>query len=131
MTRFHDGPARSKVLMLRRAPLLLRVTVDPEGKVDALDQVADTPAAGEVLYAYERQGKPGAVHIDFTRPRGSAWYAIADYRLCDPQPADATMRDTEGWRAWCLAEQAARKALSPAPPTPEEPCPPQTTTAIR
>jgi len=43
MTRFLDGPAQGETLMLRRAPILLRVTRDPMGNFDGLDQLDDRP----------------------------------------------------------------------------------------
>ena len=55
MTRFLDGPAAGNALMLRRAPLFLRVTIDAAGgKVDALDQLDDDPQDGETVHVYRQ-----------------------------------------------------------------------------
>lgn len=100
MIRFVDGPAAGVTLMLRRAPLYLRVTKGPHW--DALDQLNDFPDPDEVLTAYRRVGTPGMVHIDFTRKR-SAWFAVATYRVVPDQPPDRVVRSTYLWRAWCWA----------------------------
>jgi hypothetical protein len=108
MTRFLDGPAAGVLLMLRRAPRFLRVVKGSEGW-DALDQLADAPAAGETITAYRRVGTPGAVHLLMSRGRGrtrSAWYRTAEYRAVDPQPPAEVLRETASWRAWALAEDA-------------------------
>lgn len=98
-TSFNDGPAKGQKLMLKRAPIYLRV-VEAAGKWDALDQVADEPAANETIYAYKVNGQPGSVHINMGRGRGG-FYTMADYSICDPQPTDAEMRTREAWCAWC------------------------------
>jgi hypothetical protein len=103
MTRFLDGPARGVALMLRRAPLFLRVTRDADGNWDALDQLRDMPDAGESIVVYRRRGKAGALHIDYTR-KASAWFAVAEYELAAVQPADEAMRSTRSWRAWCVEQ---------------------------
>ncbi len=99
MVRFLDGPAAGVVLMLRRAPPYLRVTVNAAGEWDALDQLGDEAARGEAVTVYRRVGKAGRLHIDYTRKQ-SAWYAVAEYRQAPEQPDDATGRDTAKWRAW-------------------------------
>lgn len=99
MTTFEGGPAAGVTLMLRRAPIYLRVTRSAEG-FDALDLLKDEPAEGEELFAYKLAGKPGAVHIDFTR-RSSAWFTVARYVWVAEQPAQEVMRSRSRWRAWC------------------------------
>jgi hypothetical protein len=107
--RFLDGPGRGHAdgLGLRRVPVYLRVVCNrTTGKWDALDQPGDRPADDEAIYAYCREGKVGSLHIDGRDKNGrrfGRWYATADYRLCDPQPDDATLRDAERWRAWATA----------------------------
>lgn len=101
MTSFDNGPAKGQRLMLKRAPLFLRV-VEAGGKFDALDQLADEPEAGERLFAYRRVGEVGMCHIH--RKGGGGWFTIANYALVAQQPDDATMRDTTAWRAWCHQE---------------------------
>jgi hypothetical protein len=106
--RYLDGPAAACLggLLLRRAPLYLRVTRSPEGKWDALDQLTDTPAPGEVLYAYRRQSQSGAYFLDWTeggRRRGGC-FVQATYVFVPEQPPDAVMRDTQQWRAWARTQ---------------------------
>lgn len=123
MTRFLDGPAAGRVLMLRRSPLYLRAVRGPDGKWDALDQLGDVPGPGEAVVAYRRVGEAGALHIDSTecvkvgnktkRRRVGRWYGVAEYRVVDQQPADDVLRDTEAWRAWCRERQAAGKEARP------------------
>lgn len=100
MTRFLDGPAAGVVLMLRRAPVYIRVVRGRQW--DALDQLDDTPEPDELVTAYQRVGNAGTVHIDFTRKR-SAWFATATYRVVPDQPPDRVVRSTYLWRAWCWA----------------------------
>jgi hypothetical protein len=102
---FKGGPAAGQVLALRRAPLFLRVTHAREA-FDALDQLDDTPAEGEQLYAYRRVGEAGSVHLCVRgKNRGaSGRYAVAAYEAVEPQPDDATMRSTGAWRDWCRAQ---------------------------
>lgn len=104
-TTFKDGPAAGSVLMLARAPMMLRVVVDEAGKVDALDQLGDTPKEGESLFVYIMRGAPGATGFwdgrgkDGRRTGGS--FASAAYRLCSIQPSGDEARTREGWESWC------------------------------
>jgi hypothetical protein len=115
MIRFTDGPAANQRLMLRRAPLYLRVTFDTiKKKWNAIDQLADTPAAGEAVFAYRRQGEPSVAMIDWTekgRRRGGC-FSVATYAVVAEQPDDATMRDTKLWREWCYAQQKRDQAAA-------------------
>ena len=99
MTRFVDGPAKGKVLMLRRAPRFLRVT-EEAGQFDALDQLDDQPKPTEKLYAYEITGTAGYAFVDGPKCRGR--YAIASYHLVPQQPADEDMRTIARWHDWCV-----------------------------
>jgi len=102
MTTFHGGPAQGKPLMLRRCPTFLRVVI-ADGKVDALDQIEDTPSSNETVHVYHRQ--PGAmmnaVHLNTGRKPGGGWFCRADYKLNDTQPSDNEARDSVLWRQWC------------------------------
>ena len=111
MTHFLDGPAKGAHLMLRRAPLFLRVTQSAAG-FDALDQLDDSPAAGERLHAYRRVERPTSMHLDYfdakTRRKVGAWFTVARYRLvAGDQPAHDVMADRSRWRAWCRRAAAA------------------------
>lgn len=98
MSRFVDGPAEGKSLLLRRAPKLLRVTRSDAGEIDALDQLDDRPKPNETITVYERVTTPSTVHINMRG--GCGRYQIADYRQTSRQPDDATARSTAAWRAW-------------------------------
>lgn len=106
MITFHDGPAAGQGLTLARAPLFLRVTHGPTGW-DGLDQFSDKPRADERIHVYRRVTKPVMVHI-LRRPKGSGWYAMAEYRYVQDQPEELTMRRTERWQQWCLAQRPER-----------------------
>lgn len=95
MTSFLNGPAKGKSLMLHRSPLFLRV-VEKAEEWDALDQVNDSPAAGETIHVYERTYKGGKAKS------ASGCYPLAHYRLHDNPPPIETQRDTALWRQWCI-----------------------------
>ncbi len=106
MTTFIDGPAKdSPFLLLRRAPHFLRA-VRSRGQSaprewDALDQLDDEPRETEEIYAYEMVGEPTYCHIN-ARNRGGV-YRGGKYKLVDPQPEEAIMRNAVSWREWCRA----------------------------
>lgn len=98
MTTFQDGPAAGQKLMLKRAVMFLRVTYE-SGKWDALDQLTDKAKETEELFAYRIVGVPGHCHIRASGGR-SGFYVMATYKLVEPQPTDAQMRDNEAWSKW-------------------------------
>jgi hypothetical protein len=104
MIRLTDGPAAGQTLLLRRAPLYLRVVFNlATRKWDGLDQLGDTPQPGELIYAYRRVAKPGSCMLDWTekgRRRGGC-FAVASYAVVADPPDEATLRATEAWRQWC------------------------------
>lgn len=104
MTKFLDGPAAARSLMLRRAPMFLRVTDDGE-KIDALDQLEDTPRANETLYCYVMSEYRGGIHLLIRGKNRAAggFYMSADYTFVIPQPPDEEMRTNHRWRAWTEA----------------------------
>lgn len=110
MIRFLDGPAFGQALMLHRAPLYLRAVFGPRKKKeqwDALDQLDDEPKAGELVTVYRRVGPASACMVDWSqggRRRGGR-FAMAAYQVVAEQPDDATARDTQSWRAWCVERQ--------------------------
>ncbi|MEM1083255.1 MAG: hypothetical protein AAGI48_03970 [Verrucomicrobiota bacterium] len=107
MTRFIDGPAKGKTLMLRRAPLLLRVVIDRDSKVvDALDQLDDEPRLTEEIHVYRVKGTVGSCFIS-TRPRRAGGvYAIAEYEYYRDQPGES-VRSRVAWRTWCRRQPEA------------------------
>jgi len=112
--KFLDGPAAGQCLALRRAPIFLRVVVNRYGDKktwDALDQLGDTPKAGEDIFAYRLASQPRHMHLCRSPRRLSGYYAMADYRFVGQQPDDATLRNADKWRAWCI-EQAKAEGLA-------------------
>jgi hypothetical protein len=110
MARFLDGPATNTRLLLRRAPVLLRVVCNKSGKWDALDQLDDTPQSDEAIHVYRIASTPSTVHVDFLdkagRRRGD-WYVDADYVFYDAQPGDAHLCTPGAWRAWTETQRPA------------------------
>ena len=108
MTKFINGSAAGVPLMLRRAPLFLRVVQSEDGGIDALDQLDDVPSATEVITAYRLVENSGMVHVcSRGKNRGaSGYYPMASYELCDDQPGDEG-RDAAKWQAWCNARAEA------------------------
>lgn len=106
MTKFLDGPAAETVLVLSRAPHYLRAVCDPAWTWDALDQITDTPAADETVVAYVMVAGPYSAHIQrsIKGRRACQWLQGGEYRVVDPQPAEAVLRSTEQWRAWVAAQ---------------------------
>lgn len=104
MIRFIDGPAAGETLLLKRAPMFLRVVQDPTGKWDALDQPGDTPKPDERIHAYVIKGRAGVCHINKRGP-GSGFYASAEYRFVTNQPVEPVMRNTARWRGWAFIER--------------------------
>lgn len=107
MTKFVNGPAHGATLMLKRAPLYLRVVIDALGKIDALDQLADTPTRDETLACYKATQRGGAIHINSRGKQGQrtgGFFTMAEYAFVDPQPSDAEMRTTAAWHAWTLKQ---------------------------
>jgi len=107
MITFIDGPAKGQTLALKRAPRFLRVTRTRGGTFDALDRLEDRPQPREALFAYEIAEYQGVYHLRCGRGSKSAsgFYQQGAYRFVAEQPDDATMRDTERWREWCLQHE--------------------------
>jgi hypothetical protein len=86
--------------------LLLRVSGNPAGGWDALDQFDDQPRKGESLYVYMLTELPLVYHL-LARGKGKAkvggWWQQGKYRLLDPQPEADVLWFNEDWRRWCAA----------------------------
>lgn len=104
MVRFLDGPAIDATLMLRRAPVFLRVTIGAGQEIDALDQLDDEPRDGEEVFVYRKV--PGTRGRVLMRPGGC--YEIGDYRFMPDAPTSG-LRDVAQWRAWVAATAAAEE----------------------
>jgi hypothetical protein len=106
----HGGPADGVALVLKRAPLFLRVVYsEAKDDFDALDQLDDTPKSNETIYVYRRRaGAATYAFIDWHDGRGrkGARCAIAEYQFIEQQPGDAHTRGTNAWRRWCLDQNA-------------------------
>ena len=107
MVRLLDGPAEGNSLKLRRAPVFLRVVIDNDRSVDALDRLEDVPQDDESIYVYKiRPETFGRYHLlvrgKNARTHGG-WWQSGDYDLFDDQPEDEILRDTAKWREWCLS----------------------------
>ncbi len=100
MVTFVDGPAKGALLTLRRAPVFLRVVIDSGCKVDALDQVDDTPRPDEAVHVYRLAGEVGT-SIVCRRGKGCQTSVSAEYRLNPSQPGTEVARDTGRWQEWC------------------------------
>lgn len=103
MIEFLDGPATGAKLNLKRTPVFLRVVMDQERQVDALDLPDDKPRAGERIYAYRIVD--GTVITGFLcglKGKGCLQFRSALYKLCDTQPSIGTMVDHDKWVAWCI-----------------------------
>lgn len=110
MVNLKDGPAEGVSLVLRRAPIYLRVTFNhrvanrvcsrgsSERKWDALDQLDDEPKPHETVWVYKRVTPPTRYHMK--AGRSSGWYVMADYRLHSVQPPDHVTRSNAEWQAW-------------------------------
>lgn len=95
MIQFIDGPAKGTTLDLRRAPVFLRVVIDPVGDVfDALDQLDDVPKPHESIHVYRLIGQPTRYHVSLSPRRLSGCRYAAEYQFVAQQPDDLTMRDT-------------------------------------
>jgi hypothetical protein len=113
MVKFNGGPADGMTLMLKRAPLWLRVVTDragsPAGGVDALDQLEDVPNDGEEVFVYERRGGASSVHLRGRTRSISGWYVEAEYDHVPITPREQTeFRDTDAWHRWTKAISAER-----------------------
>ena len=120
MIQFLDGPAAGVKLMLRRAPLMLRVVRSALGKWDGLDQPADEANAREQIFVYRMDGEPkGSVHLSCrgANRAASGFYPIADYKLWPEQPADEHVRTTKAWSAWCESNRDRLTAGTPLAPS--------------
>jgi hypothetical protein len=123
MIRFLDGPAKEAKLTLRRTPVYLRVVCDPNEKWDALDQLTDTPASNEKLFAYKIVSHDGAAFVDGrdskTGKRFGYCAQLASYSVVADQPDEATMRDAAKWRAWIEKRESVSLNADGTPIKPE------------
>jgi hypothetical protein len=111
---FIGGPATARQgMLLRRAPDYLRIVVDADGGVDALDQLVDTPQDGELVHVYRRRGGVDAAHLCYRgkQKHRSGYYAIAEYEYLADVDGEQ-LRDTDAWRAWAQAQPPSMAAAT-------------------
>ncbi|MFN7019859.1 MAG: hypothetical protein ACK4WH_00850 [Phycisphaerales bacterium] len=106
MVKFLDGPAAGVALMLRRAPVFLRVVLSAHRTWDALDQPEDLPTRSETVFVYVLTDRPTAVHIKMARRSQSGFYAQAVYQHVRAHVPPASVRDAESWREWVESNTA-------------------------
>lgn len=102
-----NGPASGKMLSLRRAPRYLRVVIDQDGSIDALDQLDDQPKPTEVVYVYVLASDVSR-GFACTRGKGCDPILSAEYMFRPQQPEDATLRDRCAWQRWCIAQARSK-----------------------
>lgn len=103
---FYDGPAKGCHLELRRTPVFLRVVIDQQGEVDALDQLDDEAREGETVHVYHLKEKPATAFV-CSRGRGGSscrGVRIATYHFYPTQPSQDLLRDNEAWGRWVMEE---------------------------
>lgn len=100
--------------MLQRAPIFLRVVIDQDGTVDALDQLDDEPRPGETVHVYEQvPGTHSRAHLCIRgEGRGaSGWYEIAEYTH-RPDVDGEQLRDRDAWQTWADVQRLHRRVLA-------------------
>lgn len=101
-SEFVDGPASGARLALARVPIYLRVVIDGDGKVDALDQLDDEPRPGECIYVYRRTSWG---HICARGGSGGASGVFGVYvQVPWPEFAGVDLSDREQWAKWANAQ---------------------------
>lgn len=106
-TLFLDGPAKDVRLELERTPVFLRVVMDQDGTIDALDQLDDTPKPTEFIYVYRIDGEPSrgfACGRDAKGKRSCRHFVHAEYKLYPEQPSQEGLRDFDFWSSWAEME---------------------------
>jgi hypothetical protein len=91
---------------------MVRALVAMRGKVSPDPSAATPIPALAPRRMHDRDGLDGlpwSVSADLRGRRGK-WISYATYTYIAPQPDNGTVRNTESWRAWCLAEKAKLQA---------------------
>jgi hypothetical protein len=104
-SKFIDGPAAGTTLELQRAPHFLRVVIDNEGGVDALDQISDTPMDNESIYVYRMSANLGrGIACSRGKNGGCRSFLMCEYKVHANQPSDDVLRDNDKWSEFAHAE---------------------------
>lgn len=97
---FINGPAQRTVLNLERIPKFLRVVIDSNGAVDALDQPDDEPRESEKVYAYRSIFQIRGFICKVKGHKGCMQFQNAQYRMLVMQPEESILRSGKLWRKW-------------------------------
>lgn len=105
MIKLNGGPAEGSYAV-KRAPIFLRAVIPAKvgrakPKGDVLDQLEDTPAEGESVSVYQREGEAGIVHINGRKVKG--FYATAEYHWLEDVDGEA-LRDNDIWQEWAIVQ---------------------------
>jgi hypothetical protein len=106
MINLIDGPfVGNHSLCLDRLPIFLRFTKDANGKMDALNHLADKARPDETLACYRLVERTGGGFIDRRDPksgkRTGGAFNMATYKHVPEMIDDAVMRDNDKWGEWC------------------------------
>jgi hypothetical protein len=97
---FFDGPTKGVRLNLKSAPVYLRVVINKNGVVDALDQKEDTPESDESIYAYRMVDGTNITTFLCGGKNGCCINKSALYKIVKDQPCDEVMRNLGMWIDW-------------------------------
>lgn len=85
---------------LRQCPPLLRVVVDENGGIDALDEPRDEPGPDEKVYVYRRDGETVQCVACDPEEGGFQRFTVVDYVPHIEQPPDHVLRNADAWAEW-------------------------------
>src|SRR5690606_12130199 len=97
------------VMSLDRCPLLLRVVQSPDGKWDALDQLADKPEDNEAIHLYWLASDVSSAFIDGADANGKRWGRYCNMAIYTPfphPPPEEVMRVIDHWQLWCKVNES-------------------------
>jgi hypothetical protein len=100
MIEFFDGPAKGTKLNLKNTPVCLRVVINKNGIVDALDQKEDAPRSDESVYAYRIIDGTDITTFLCGGKKGCCINKSALYKMVKDQPSDEVMRNLGIWIDW-------------------------------
>lgn len=105
MSRFTSGPGRVKLIdgpgqgqkfFAQRAPVLLRVVLNYDGRWDVLDQLEDEPTAQEEIFVYHQSSW---MHVRANKRSDSGtYYEYTHWPIDNIQKS--TLRYNDRWRTW-------------------------------
>lgn len=98
-------PFSRSMLFVQRAPIYLRFVIDPNGKLDALDQLDDVPKSNEYIVAAKFY-RNGSVHLDGTVKghRVGQWIHVRYYAALENQPEQSILQSRSSWEHFVSQE---------------------------